>query len=319
VARTFPALVKLCKKEGRALTFVKKDIENAFGHHAEERILDSTNLVQHLKEREEGDASLKFQVHCNKEGTLDRVFFLMQGGVQLWLAMTTKIILLDTKHGTNCSGMKHCCFVCLDANGVTRVLAACFLLHQDSDSFKWLFTEFSKAFGTDPNIAFTDGDLAMAESMSIWSSTSHLYCTFHIWKNFYTNIHPLFANKDKEWRVVASKWWSICKDSDVAAVDEFPQRWKELIQYIKKHSNEAKFNDKLPWLQRLGDRAEQWAACYCWSACMVYTLCNAWKPRSCQLPTSVARQAQFLTLFEILNKWPRRKQSIVNKKHYGLC
>jgi hypothetical protein len=104
--------------------------------------------------------------------------------------LTTKIILLDTKHGTNRFGMKLGCFVALDSNGVTRVLAACFLLHQDGDSFKWTFSEFTNAFGCNPNVAFTDGDIAMAEAMVSWPGTTHLYCTIHTWKNFFTNIHP---------------------------------------------------------------------------------------------------------------------------------
>jgi hypothetical protein len=180
--------------------------------------------------------------------------------------MTTKIVVLDTKHGTNRFGLKLGCFVALDQNGVTRVLAAIFLLHQDGESFKWSFAEFTKAFGSDPNIAFTDGDLAMSEAMVSWPQATHLYCTFHIWKNFFTNIHPLFANKVKEWRVLAKRWWALCKDSDEATVEEFPNRWKELTQYIVTHGSEEQVGEKLAWLQNLGRRARQWAACYCWSA-----------------------------------------------------
>ena len=266
VAKTFAALVKSCRDEGREVTFNKKDLSNAFVECSNDKILDSTNLFQHLREREKLDATLKFQVHCDEDGTLDRVFFVLQGGTALWSALTTKIILLDTKHGTNRFGLKLGCFVALDSNGVTRVLAACFLLHQDGDSFKWTFSEFTKAFGCHPNVVFTDGDIAMAEAMVSWPGTTHLYCTFHIWKNFFTNIHPLFVNKSAEWRVVAKKWWALCKDSDVACVDEFPEKWKELTQYILTHANNVeKVREKHGWLQNLGKRAPQWAACYCWN------------------------------------------------------
>ena len=110
--------------------------------------------------------------------------------------LTTKIILLDTKHGTNHFGLKLGCFVALDSNGVTRVLAAYVSSYNKTEiPLNGHFRSLQEHFGCNSNIAFTDGDIAMAEAMISWPGTFHLYCTFHIWKNFFTNIHPLSVNK----------------------------------------------------------------------------------------------------------------------------
>ena len=73
------------------------------------------------------------------------------------------------------------------------------------------------------------------------------------------------------------------KDSDVASVAEFPEKWKELTQYIVTHGNPEKVREKLDWLQNLGNRAPQWAAwCYC-----------SWKLRTYGIQSTQRSEATF--------------------------
>ncbi len=148
ISKTYAALVHACAKEGIELTFTKKDIKNEFSMKAKHKVLDSSNLsCLLLKDRMEKNPSVYFNVDTDGDSTLDRVFFLMEGCPNLWLAMPSTVVLLDTKHGTNCFGLKLGCFVTTDENGKTRVLAACLLHNQDTASFTWLLNEFNKGFG----------------------------------------------------------------------------------------------------------------------------------------------------------------------------
>ena len=267
IAKVYAALVKRCVANGEEVTFTKKDLENEFCVREEDKVLDATNLVTHLQERMISNSSLYFKVHTDEDGTLDRVFFVMEGAVELWLHSAKKVILLDTKHGTNRFGMKLGCLTTSDKNGKTRVLSATFLLHEDSPSFNWLLEQFSTAFGGEPAVVFTDGDHAMADSIAtLWKESRHLLCTFHLWKNFYTHLHPLFHNNEKGWKQLANLWWRLCKDNEEATRLTFNSRFDEMRDFLLKEATVTpeKVNEQLPWLEKLRSRGEQWAACYTW-------------------------------------------------------
>jgi hypothetical protein len=112
------------------------------------------------------------------------------------------VLLYDTKHGTNRYGHKLGCLTYIDETGKTQVLATVctsLLLHEEEDTFAWVFKAFSTAFGADPVVAFTDSDIAMAPAITLaWPGTVHLLCTFHLFKNFYEHIHPLFVQRLSE-------------------------------------------------------------------------------------------------------------------------
>ncbi len=110
ISGTYAALVKHCKLHDIERTFIKKDIENEFSIRGEHKILDSTNLNSYLKERLDRDPSLCFNVDINDDGTLDKVFFVMEVAVELLASTPSKIVVLDTKHGTNRFGLKLGCF-----------------------------------------------------------------------------------------------------------------------------------------------------------------------------------------------------------------
>jgi transposase-like protein len=81
----------------------------------------------------------------------------------------------------------------VDETGKTQVLAVSVLLHEDTESFSWIFGCFSEAFQSQPVAAFTDSDAAMAAAIQeAWPNTVHLLCTFHLFKNFHEHIRQHF-------------------------------------------------------------------------------------------------------------------------------
>jgi transposase-like protein len=152
------------------------------------------------------------------------------------------VLLYDTKHGTNRYGVKLGCLTSFDQTGKTQVLAASLILHEDEESFTWVFKCFSESFQRPPVVVFTDSDLAMDKAIPLaWPEAVHLLCTFHLFKNFFENMRPLFVNRKDDWQVAASLWWKLCKTSDAAMRERFPDEWDALTNRIL---NGATVNEK---------------------------------------------------------------------------
>ena len=194
-----------------------------------------------------------------------------------------KVVVFDTKHGTQRYGLKLGLLVTRDHNGMTRILAVSLVTSEDIPPFSWVFEEFEKAFGAPPLVLFTDSDGAMASAIEAkWLTTTHLLCTWHLWKNFYEHIHHLFMpGKAAEWRVLAGMWWKLCKNSDESAQETFDSDWGAIVTYIEanavpsvankipsaKKPEETEMMKQKAWLATMAKRKEMWAACFTWAFC----------------------------------------------------
>lgn len=116
-----------------------------------------------------------------------------------------------------------------------------------------ILSQFHSVFKVKPAAIFTDGDVAMHSAIKrlsekkgdvradgsiapcdgIWHGIRHLLCIFHLWKNMYTNIHPMFVQQIDKWREAANMWWKICKQTDVHSIDSFDAEWAELVAFVK--------------------------------------------------------------------------------------
>jgi hypothetical protein len=235
----FRYLCDECAERKLEVTFTVDDIRNKYAIKGGQQVLDCTNLYQRLSERQEADPTLDFDVHFGEGGRIDRIFFLMPGAKELFARLGSKVVLYDTKHGTNRYGLKCGCITTVDNNGRTRILAVSFLESEDTVSFQWVFRNFKESFGDAPNVAFTDGDTKMAAAIEKeWLGTVHLLCSWHLWKNFWKHIRNLFSKgKEKEWSKVAKMWWRLCKTSDESMQEEFDNTWDALVSFTNEHAN----------------------------------------------------------------------------------
>ena len=233
-SKIYFALVRKCRELDIDVTFSQEDVKNLNPGKAGDKILDCTYLVKHLKERLEEDEELEYDIQYGDDGAPETVFLVIKGGQEVWSNIDSHVILYDTKHGTNRYGMKLGCFVSIDSTGRTRILAASFVSVEDEDSFTWAFRKFLERFGC-PRVLFTDSDPAMALAQkNVWPLTTHLLCTFHIWKNFWQHIHPLFLTNNAAWREVADMWWKLCKLSDVSEQVTFDDKFDKLVELISR-------------------------------------------------------------------------------------
>jgi len=241
-----------CKETNTPVTFTKADIYNQFnrGHS----VLDCSNVLKYLHSRYVDNRYLPYDVDMSADGIMDRLFFVLGDGMKTFGTSDTRIIIYDTKHGTNRYGFKIGMFVTVDGNGCTEVLAGSVIRSEDEESFSWVFNCFIRYFRDSPKIVFTDSDGAMAAAISsTWANTTHLLCSFHLWKNFYEHIHPLFTGDHENWKEVSSMWWFLAKQTDMSCKYMFDSCFAVLVNFVEIHgktSDENK-NKQLKWLDGL--------------------------------------------------------------------
>ena len=161
----------------------------------------------------------EFFVNVDAAGCLDRCFIQLDGSVEEWaLGGSSNVLLFDPTHGTNRHRLKLAAFVTVSASGQTVILAICILAHEDAETFEWLFTCFHKVFRVPPACFFTDGDVAMEQAFKkmkagFWALTLHMLCVYHLSKNVFQHLHPLFSDP-VAWRTLFTLFWRIAKNSD---------------------------------------------------------------------------------------------------------
>jgi hypothetical protein len=133
-------------------------------------------------------------------------------------------------------------------------------------SFAWVFRAFQRAFGSSPTVIYTDSDAAMAGAIFlVWpTSTTHLLCVYHIWKNFYTHIKPLCVPGGGGFQKAAGFFWCLAKASDESSIDTFDAEWGTLVDFVTAEcvgrAGVKTAENALAWLSRLYEKRKQFAA-----------------------------------------------------------
>jgi hypothetical protein len=260
-------LCLLADERQQTVLFTVKDIENLFRSNPADRSLDCNDLYKYFQHRVASNHMLRFEIDINKEGQLDKLFFVAnQEAYGVWAETGGSVLLFDTKHGTNRYGLKLGLLSCIDHNCYTQVLAASFVESEDAESFSWVFAQFEAAFGSSPKVVFTDSDKSMEAALATtWKQSTHLLCTYHLWKNFHKHIRNVIQDEG-HWRTISNRWWRLCKESDRAMQDEFSDQWTELVGLIEGGATSVEaFQKQQAWLKSMFDRKSQWAACHTWT------------------------------------------------------
>jgi hypothetical protein len=140
--KIYSSLARECQDKGDDVTFTQNDVRNAFAASVIECALDATGMVE-LLEKRKLTQGLQYEILAEEGEGLTRVFFEFKGGRELWERSRGKVVILDSKHGTQRYGLKLACLVTVDRNGVTQILGASLLRHEDAPSFKWVSVVYS--------------------------------------------------------------------------------------------------------------------------------------------------------------------------------
>jgi hypothetical protein len=80
-AEIYHTLIRRCLKDNISVTFTMEDVKNKYGTSTFDKILDCSNLAEHLKLRFDTNPELQYNIYLDSDdGTLERVFFVLNGG-----------------------------------------------------------------------------------------------------------------------------------------------------------------------------------------------------------------------------------------------
>ena len=176
--------------------------------------------------------------------------------------------------------MKLCWFTTVGASRQTIILAFTLLKYEDKAQIEWAFRCFHSTFCVAPGIIFTDGAAAIATAIArcvdIWSDCKHLLCVFHISKNFWQHIHPLFHGAPEQWKATYNLFWRLAKVSDASFADAASPHgcctttvggmWADMTEIIQQDGSGSTKEAALTWLaEDLYAKRFQWAAVFTWS------------------------------------------------------
>ena len=164
-----------CRRQGVEVSWNYQDVYNKFAPSGEERLFDATNFTEYSRKRQ-NDKDLYFDTTTDTDGCLEKVFWVLEGGLDLWAeGYESNCVLFDTSYGTNRYFLKIGAFTTVNKYGKTVIIACSLLTNEDQESFEWLFKEFLKVFRTTPNVMFTDGDPGMANAICLVLPRTTIY------------------------------------------------------------------------------------------------------------------------------------------------
>jgi hypothetical protein len=239
--------------------------------NAENRELDLEQLGEILEERKVAEG-LGSEIWMRGIST-ERIFWEARDAKPEWArAGVHNVLLFDPTASTNRYAFKLCCFVTLSSTGKTIVLAVCLIRCEDEESFEWCFRCFAKYFRVPPRVFITDGDGNIERAFDImkgnglWVGCIHHLCVFHISKNVYKHVRPVFGTNVSGFTSVQDKFWKIAKNSDVGSILQFDNEWDDLIRLVTDEvhdSEEDQVTRVIHWIKvELYNKRHKWAARY---------------------------------------------------------
>ncbi|XP_076904642.1 protein FAR1-RELATED SEQUENCE 5-like [Bidens hawaiensis] len=104
-------------------------------------------------------------------------------------------------------------------------LGAGLIANETIESYTWLLTCFSKAFGRQPKVVVTDQDPAIKQAIeSVFTESRHRLCMWHIMKKIADKVGPALCNNEHFKRRICNIVWT-----DSIKPDEFEMKWHELM------------------------------------------------------------------------------------------
>ena len=169
------------------------------------------------------------------EGVLEKAFCMLPDGIDAY--SDSRIITVDNTFGTTSFNFKLTLFVTINKFGQSQIVAYGFMLHEDTPSFTWMFQQFLSQVKQEPAVIITDQDAAMMSALTtVFASSVHLLCVWHISLNFATHLKPLLKSEGMQ------LFWSIALKSDVTSQSTFDEEFSLIIKLCYKYSNTSNYS-----------------------------------------------------------------------------
>ena len=293
------------KHLGIRVSWNNEDVRSRFPINVLRRADDASGLAELLQQRKD-TLGMKYYMKMNAAGFTNQIFAQLDESMSDWATITDNVLLFDPTWGTNRYGMKLCCFTTVGPTGQTVILAIAIIKYEDKAQIEWSFRCFADVFKNKPVSIYTDGGGSIAEAIKavskagdVWQGVNHILCVFHLSKNFWQHLRPLFVTKPEIWHRVFSLFWRIAKNSDCIyrggsmpdswcmllfptnpftevaqelqmpgsdhlSGETFDTDWAKLVNLVESEGTGSTKDAALKFLDSLYQRRVQWAACFTW-------------------------------------------------------
>ena len=252
------------------ITWEYSDIRRLFAPSAADKEHDAAGIIEELEKRR--STGLEFMSAVDSDSRLKGLFVECEFGMAEWArGGTCNTVLFDPTASTNRYRLKLCPFTTVSPSGQTVVIAYALIDSESEAMFEWVFRCFITVFKVPPLAFFTDGDPNIARALGtireLWPNFHHFLCIFHLSKNLYTHIHPLYNGNVAGWREVHNEWWRLAKDTDCASKNKFDAEFDDFIALVGRTARGETKSHQLDWLKTMKASKHKWAARYTWSVC----------------------------------------------------
>ncbi|KAL8534876.1 hypothetical protein ACS0TY_010779 [Phlomoides rotata] len=186
-----------------------------------------------------------FYLHkrCEKTDTIRDLFFAHPKSIDLVSAFP-KVLLMDCTYNTNRYRMPLQEIVGVTPTNLTFCVACAFMNAEREDNYTWILSTL-RSLVVDlclPNLIITDRELALMRAVeSIFPTTSHILCRWHIHRNIIATCKKYFPTKE-HWNNFYSSWCDINKADEESRFNELLRRFVE--DYSNKYPNAVKYDVK---------------------------------------------------------------------------
>jgi hypothetical protein len=170
------------------------------------------------------------------------------------------------QHGTNKHGLKILLWITVDGSGSTKILACSLMMDETTETAAWSCQCFSDCFRVPPGVIFSDSAPALKAAVaSVFPTSKHFYCIWHLSNNMVTNLKPACGADDNLWCRVRSLWWKIAKQSDESSRATFDTEWAALGAVIAESTASGTSKETAhTWLAKMAADREHWAYRWTW-------------------------------------------------------
>jgi hypothetical protein len=192
-------------------------------------------------------------------GPLKYLFIMHDKHIKL-LRANSEVLIADATYKTNRFNMPLFNIVGITPNNMSFFAASAFLPGEADVDFEWVLQKLKDVYDAQklpyPKVILTDADGALARAITtVFPTTTHLLCIWHVNKNLEKQIKPLFKKKctvhgqeeinqflNDEWNAFKAEWFDTISAS---TEEQWEEQWKAFqekyddeypttIQYIKK-------------------------------------------------------------------------------------
>lgn len=209
--------------------FIRKDLHNSI--QAERKVElkdgDAEGALGYLSAKALDDPLFFYKYDVDDENRLDKLFWADSRSRMDYDAFGD-VLVFDTTYKTNAYKKPFVILAGVSNHYLSIIFGCALLANENVETYTWVLEALMEAMdGKKPISVVTDGDRAMRQAIiTVFPSSKHRLCTWHIQRNAVTNVHIPKFHEDFQWL-----------KSLECDRDEFDAAWADLVKKFNLENN----------------------------------------------------------------------------------